>query len=473
MLFDPNTPTGSVAGSVANGESAFFNGLAKIEPYPGAFTRNVGYTSKVGLLLKWVFVFGCLAMGAFVAYLTHSNHVTAGASHEKPADLVAGGSSIDMQAMKSRTNADTSPRVNKPSSVNRPRSGRGVGEFLNEAESPAWISELDEATDSDFNFMGSDEAQFLKPIFNAQEELWRAGLSDTEGELKYLLNAIQAVESSHHNIPQALRLGGQDGANDWEVYTDAVVTNFLLTDSTLINPKSLWQVIDQETGLVQQRSALPPPFDIDQDTGLVQRRSFATPPGGNRKFAPGRAGSFPATMELNRKPLNQKSLEQMRRIYRTLRFSGLVENSDRLSDVDRLQLDGVTVSLQTTNDPRSLDEVVVARWIARMPMKALQQATQESASSWNPVLPGFDMEPRVGVSGKRQTVSEKRIVKIDAVVQFYLNADGHIYRQFFSEIDVLIDDKLIDSKKLAKFLDVVAKLPVPRLPSANRLPFSW
>jgi hypothetical protein len=458
MLFDSprsawtNTPTGSVA----NGESAFFTGLAKTEPYPGAFTRDVGPKSKLGSLLKWVFVFGCLAMGAAVAFLTHSNQIWLWDSVPKPADYAS--------------HADSSV-------PHRSRVGTTVGEGFDQVEAPppdrfARSSALDEATDSpglDFSFIGSDEVtdgssgeeeQFLKPIFNAQKELRKAGLRDTKGELKYLLNAIQAVESLHPNIPKALRLGGEDGASDWEVYTDAVLTNFLLTDPARIDPKSLpTQVIDQETGLVQKKSALPPPFDINQVTGLVQGRSFVTPAGDNWEWIRGRPGAFPATMELNRKPLNRKALEQVRRIYRTLRFSGLVENSDRLSDLDRLQFDGVTVSLQTTVDPRSLEEVVVARWIATMPMKRLHEATQESASSWNTVLPGF---------GAESSNFEKRIVKIDAVVQFYLNADGHIYRQFFSEIDLLIDNKLLDSKKLAKFLDIVAKVPVP---SAPRLPF--
>jgi len=142
-------------------------------------------------------------------------------------------------------------------------------------------------------------------------------------------------------------------------------------------------------------------------------------------------GGITGAGEITGKSSNVEALEKVRKIYSVLRFSKMVDGDD------------ITVDTHMNVDPSTGDKVIEARWIATIPMKRLQKPKWMSRAT---------------------TVRkpDKRIIKIEAVSKFYLNEDDMIYRQLIDEIDLLVDEEKISSRKVSKFLDIVTKLPLPR-----------
>jgi len=134
---------------------------------------------------------------------------------------------------------------------------------------------------------------------------------------------------------------------------------------------------------------------------------------------------------------HQRVLEELRTCLKAMRLSKLVENDD------------VAVMIHKKVDPSTREEVIENRWTAKLPMVRLQPP------AWLPPPPFSQAKPRK---------PDKRIVTIEAISNFHLNARGKVYRHTIDKLNFLVDGKLIDSQKLSKFLKLVALLPLPRLP---------
>lgn len=136
------------------------------------------------------------------------------------------------------------------------------------------------------------------------------------------------------------------------------------------------------------------------------------------------AGNF----VINGKRANNAALDQVRTFYCSLNLAKLVED------------DNVKVSTHIIADPSTGHEVIASRWIATLPMKRLQPP------AWL-LPPGMPRKPDI------------RIVQIEAVSNFYLDREGKIYQQLIDEFNVLLDNKVIDSRKMDGFLSMAEALP--------------
>lgn len=133
---------------------------------------------------------------------------------------------------------------------------------------------------------------------------------------------------------------------------------------------------------------------------------------------------------------NQRILQELRTLLTTLRFNRVLVSDD------------VTVSTHMGIDLSTGEDIIESRWIAKLVMKNLPTL---------PLLP----PPLFGQTKPRAPES---IVNIEAVSRFYLSAEGRIYRQSIDIYSVLVDEKRVDSPRLAQLLDLLIGLPVPRLP---------
>jgi len=135
-------------------------------------------------------------------------------------------------------------------------------------------------------------------------------------------------------------------------------------------------------------------------------------------------GTFPL---VNGRKLAQAGVEAMRKMFK------------RLKSVRLVDLDVVTVDTHMDVDPSSGHQVIVSRWSAMIPMKRFQKP------AW--------------MGGSKARKPDKRIVKLEAVSKFFLNAEGKIYQQVIDELNLLVDGAAVDYEKLDKFLDLLASIP--------------
>jgi len=126
---------------------------------------------------------------------------------------------------------------------------------------------------------------------------------------------------------------------------------------------------------------------------------------------------------------NQRSLEELRMLFKFIRLSKLVEGEE------------ITVKVRHYVDPSTREEVIETRWTTKLPFMRLQPP------KWLPLPPFVRAPPRE---------PDKRIVIIQAVDNYHLNAEGKIYRQSIDELSLLEDGKPLGSEALGKLLDVIA-----------------
>jgi len=217
----------------------------------------------------------------------------------------------------------------------------------------------------------------------------------------YTINSLEAVDSLNRDIPQALRRES-DPQRVAPTNWD-VYTDDLVTEVKAGDPMAL-----------RLLEALVPSWKV----------------------------------QVKGKRSNQRVLEELRTCFRTIRLSKLVENEK------------ITATTHKYVDPSTREEVIETRWTTTLPMKRLQPPKLFPRSDSTLVM----KRPSRLEWLPRPPRPDKRIVVIEALSNFYLNAEGKIYRQSIDELNLLVDGKPLDSQILSKFLDVVALLPLPRLP---------
>jgi len=222
----------------------------------------------------------------------------------------------------------------------------------------------------------------------------------------YIRNSLDAVDSLNRDIPQALRLESDPrrvAPTNWDVYTDDLVTEVKAGD-----PMAL-----------RLLEALVPSWKV----------------------------------QVKGKRSNQRVLEELRTCFRTIRFSKLVEKEE------------LTVATHKYVDPSTQEEVIETRWTTKLPMKRLQPPRglpRLRSGDSNTLL--YRLQHRGAIFEAAEMKPDKRIVIIEALSHFYLNAEGKIYRQSIDELNLLVDGKPCDSWTMGKLLELIAFLPLPRLP---------